>query len=278
MKLVIFCPSLWFWSSSVGKDALILVATCLVIYGYSAHSKRIRWVAMVGGLVIAALIRPHVAGVLVVSVTIAHWLSPNARWSIIQLFQGLAIVIIAVFVIRHGFSDLGMEEIDMENIKGFVGKVNERSSQGGSAITAGGFSITGVPLAFVNVLFRPFPWEIGSPLMAACSLEVLFFWGMVVGRWRRIWPALKQFRSSRLLRLSVPFILLYSVMLGMAIGNMGILVRQRIQIIPLLLVWLEVIPLRHLVARANLPDRARLNVLDRPGETGINPEILPKHE
>lgn len=274
-KWVLLCPSLWFWSSSVGKDAIILLGTCLTIYGYSAHSKRISWISMIAGLLIAGIIRPHVAGVLVVSITIAHWLSPTAKWSIAQIFQGLVIVIIALLVLRHGFSELGVEEIDMENIKGFVGKVSDRSTQGGSAIQAGGLSLIGIPKAYINVLFRPFPWEVGSPQMAASALEVLVFWGFVVARWRRVSSAIKQFRSSRLLRVALPFTLLYSLMLGMAIGNMGILVRQRIHVIPFLLIWLEAIPMKRIVAQAFQGSGKGLSVLRKP-EQGRHPEISPK--
>lgn len=274
--LLLFCPSLWFWSSSVGKDSLILVGTCLVIYGYSVHSKRIRWIALISGLLLAGIIRPHVAGVLVVSVTIAHWLTPGARWTFIQFLQGLGIVVIALFVLRHGFTELGVEDIDVENIKGFVGMVSERSSQGGSAIKSGGFSITGIPMAYVNVLFRPFPWEIGSPLMAASALEVLFFWGLVIRRWRRVTTAVKQFRSSRILRFGLPFILLYTLMLGVAIGNMGILVRQRIHIIPLLLVWLEAIPMKQSMVRTAPSSGIRMTLRSPKPATGIPPEISPK--
>jgi len=72
--------------------------------------------------------------------------------------------------------------------------------------------------------------------------------------------------------------LLYSLMLGVAIGNMGILVRQRIQIIPLLLLWLEVIPAKRVAVRAAPSTGTRMSL---PGpkpepEPEIPPEIFPK--
>ncbi len=242
LKWLVFFPSLWFWPSSLGKDALILLATGLFVYGYTAKGNRIGWIAFLSGLGLASFIRPHVAGVMVVAVAIAHWLSPAKRWNSAHFVQGILIMLLLAFVLRQGFSNMGIEEGDFGEFKDYLDTVSDRTTEGGSAIgTPSGLGA--VPLAFVNILFRPFPWEAGSILAAAASAEMIFFWSTVFVRRRRVIKLLRSWRSNRLLRLVVPLTLLYVLMLGMAIGNLGIIARQRIHVMPLLIIWLHAIPL-----------------------------------
>lgn len=239
---VLLWPSLWFWSSSVGKDALILFTSGLVVYGYCGKDEKIQWIPLLIGLTMAALIRPHVAGVMVVSVAIAHWITPGKRWTGGHWVQGFGIIAITILVVQYGFSNLGIEDIDVDSIKEYVEYVSGQSAQGGSEIEAPGLSVTGIPLAFVNILFRPFPWEVSNPLVAAASLEMTIFWIVIWSRRKRIRQVIGRWRYNRMLRLALPLTLLYILMLGLAVSNLGIIARQRIHIMPLLFIWLEALP------------------------------------
>jgi hypothetical protein len=142
-----------------------------------------------------------------------------------------------------------MGELDIDDVRDYIGSANTRSTRGGSAIQTPGLSVTGLPLAVVNILFRPFPWEAGSILSAAACMEMSLFWVMVVIRRRRILQTILQWRSIKLLRVAVPLTVLYVVLLGLAIGNLGIIARQRIHVMPLLLIWLEALPVSVLQRR-----------------------------
>ena len=244
LKWLLFWPSLWFWPSSVGKDALMLLSTALLVYGYTAKKEgKISWIILGMSFVLAAVIRPHVAGVMVVSLAIAHWLSPSRKWGSVHIWQGLLILLLLALVLRQGFSDLGLDQVDVESLRDYVDLQAKRSAEGGSAISAGGGTLTAIPIGVVNVLFRPFPWEAGSPLLAAASLEMVVFWAIFFKRRHRIFLVMKEWRSNRLLCLIVPLTILYVVMLGLAMGNLGIIARQRIHILPMLFVWLEARPM-----------------------------------
>ncbi|MCI0416247.1 hypothetical protein L0222_26020 [bacterium] len=245
---LLFFPSLCFWPSSLGKDALILLATGLVVYGYTSKGNRIGWLSFILGLGLAGMIRPHVAGVMVVSVAVAHWLSPAKKWGAGHFMQGMLIMILLVLVLRQGFSNLGIEAGDFGELRSYVDTISERTSEGGSAIG----TPTGpgaIPLAIVNILFRPFPWEAGSFLAAAASAEMIFFWSAVIAKRRRVWKLIRAWRSNRLLRFVVPLTILYVLMLGMAIGNLGIIARQRIHVMPLLIIWLHAITITRQLKR-----------------------------
>ncbi len=238
-----FWPSLWFWPASIGKDALVLLATCMVVYGYCGAA-RISLMPMVAGLGLAGFLRPHVAGVLVVSIAVAHWFSPGKKRGKGHYLQGFLIMILLFFVVREGFSKLGVGNVDFDNVKEFVDSVSHRTSQGGSNISTPGFTLLGIPMAFVNILFRPFLWEAGNIMMVASALEMTLFWLVFWKRRRTIAAVAVRWRETRLMRLAIPLTLLYTLMLGLAFGNLGIIARQRIHVMPFLLLWLAVEPRR----------------------------------
>ena len=239
LRFLVLWPSLWFWPSSVGKDAVVLFATGLMVYGYTFRRDKIHWLALSVAIIIGGIIRPHVAGVMVVSLAIAHWLAPGRKARGPHIFQGILIAILLFVVLRQGLSQMGIDSMDVENFKSYVENVSKQTSQGGSAIATPGLTVLGIPTAIVNILFRPFPWEAGSIVSAMACAELLLFWGFVLVRRKRIVKLMRQWRQTKLLRLAVPLTILYTLMLGLAIGNLGIIARQRIHILPLLFIWLE---------------------------------------
>src|SRR4029079_14127003 len=119
------------WPSSVGKDALMLLSTGLVVYGYSVSDIRIRWLSLLTGILLASCVRPHVAGVMVVSIAIAHWTAPKRKITTGNYIQGILILILLGVVLQQGFAHMGMGEVDVENLRGYIGTISTRTAQGG---------------------------------------------------------------------------------------------------------------------------------------------------
>ena len=92
-----------------------------------------------------------------------------------------------------------------------------------------------VPFAAVTVLFRPFPGEALNLLGILASLESLALLALVAARLR---PGVlfREMRRSPFVVFSLSYVLLFAVAFS-NIENAGILVRQRGQVLPLLLVF-----------------------------------------
>jgi hypothetical protein len=148
---------------------------------------------------------------------------------------------VSIAVVMTGLRTTGMETFDLEGMEEYVGGEGGRDIGGGSSIEAPELGLAGVPMALINVLFRPFPWEAGSIVVLMSSLELVFLWGLVLIRRKRILQSLRGWRSSRFLCLSAAFILLYSISFGMMVSNLGIIARQRIFVFPFLFVFLEAV-------------------------------------
>jgi len=241
-------PSLWFWPSSVGKDALILMGLGIAIAGYVGDRERIRWGLLSLGLFFVLAVRPQLAAVAVASMLVAQWVSTVKEWTPAKIFQSLALACGGLGVLWLSLRYLGVSGFDAEGIEAYLEANMGRGIEGGSAIESITPGLSNIPIALINILFRPFPWEARSLTLLAGSLEIWGFW-LAVWIWRRnIAQALRSWHSSRLLRVAVPFILLYSVLLGMLISNMGIIARQRIFLFPFVFAFLAAVPASRAVA------------------------------
>lgn len=242
-RWVFFLPSLWFWPSSIGKEALIVLATGLFVYGFVGRREAFHWLPLGAGLLLAFAIRPHFAMVLVLGAAAAHWMGRVKGNFLVRVAEALVLLVISSFIVSRGLGEFGIEGLDQESIQGYMQWRSGLSSVGGSRVEAAGIGVTSVPLALVNTLLRPFPWEVRSLPTVLASGELLLFWGLVYRRRRQLLPALRAWRNSRMSRLALPLLLIYLLMLGMVMGNLGIIARQRTPAWPLLLLWLEAAPL-----------------------------------
>ncbi|HEX6911937.1 MAG TPA: hypothetical protein VF142_16150 [Longimicrobium sp.] len=236
-----FFPSLWLWPSVIGKEALILLGLGLVVFGY-VRVGRIAWIPLGLGLVLIGAIRPQVAAVVAFTVFLAQWLGRDQRWTPVRVVQTLAILAVGLGTLSYGLGMLGVSETGVAGVSEYLADEAGGMDVGNTSVEATGVGLAGVPLALVNVLFRPFPWEADSLMTFASGVELWGMWALFLVRRRDVVRALRQWRSSRLLAMGIPFALVYAAIFGMLVVNLGIIARQRIFIFPFLLALLEAAP------------------------------------
>ena len=243
-RWVFLFPSLWYWPSSVGKEAIVFMGLGITVAGFIGREGKSNWPLVAVGTFLVFGIRPQVAAVVILSLVMAHWLSLNSRWTLGKAVQGLLIVVVGLSAIGLAMQQIGMEGLDADNVQSYLQDMSQRSAMGGSQVESGQIGIQGIPLALMNILARPFPWEARNPMMLIATLEIVGFWSIVWLRRRNFMAAISRWRSSRFLCMAVPFILLYSITLGMAVSNLGIIARQRVFLFPFLFLLLEAVPSR----------------------------------
>jgi hypothetical protein len=253
--LLFFWPSLWFWPSSIGKEAVLLLAVGLVILGYVGRKERIQWIPMAGGLGLALAIRPHLAGVLAISICIAEWAARG--WTFRRIVQSVAASALALYLVTVAFQFLGLSA-DPESLQTFLLDTAEQTNQGGSSFERSSSLAIAIPMAFVNILLRPFITEAGNPMALTSSLEMMALWAVIIFNRRQIRAALCFWRTNRLLRFTIPFALLYVLMIGLAFQNLGIIARQRTLVMPAIMVMMATVPVAARARRvaARQPRRA----------------------
>jgi hypothetical protein len=235
-------PSLWFWPSSIGKEAVLMLGIGITVLGYAGRRPGVRWPIYLAGLGLTFCVRPHVAMVLAMATLVAHWLGSWERFSIRRAVEAALAVAVTVAAFSGMLAQFGLENAGFEGVTEFVEWRAEETMQGGSRIEGVPLGVTGVPMAFVNVWMRPFLWEAHNATSAFAALEIALFWLLVWQRRAAVGHALRYWRHHRLLRFALPFLALYTLMIGIAFSNLGLIARQRAPIFPFMLMLLVAAP------------------------------------
>jgi hypothetical protein len=253
-------PSLWFWPSSIGKEAVLMLGIGVTVLGYAGPRPGVRWPIYLAGLGLTFCVRPHVALVVALATLVAHWLGSWERFSIRRVLEASLAAAVAVFAFSGMRAQFGLEDAGFEGMREFVEFRANQTLQGGSSVGDVPLGSGGVPMAFVNVWMRPFPWEAHNLTAAFAALEMMLFWYLVWQRRQGVGFALRHWRRHRLLRFALPFLFLYTLMIGIAFGNLGLIARQRTPIFPFLLMLLAAAPdavtaaRRRVAASTSAPD------------------------
>lgn len=204
-----------------------------------------------GGLVLLALgalmlnmVRPHVAALVVFAVLLAYAVrrSPDHASVFAPIGKFVVVVVLGigmVYAVGQMERFFGVDEFDGEAVQTTLEEVTRRTGQGGSQFVeedpTTNMNPSRFPQAFVNVMFRPFPWQATNPQALIAAGESLLLMGLFATNWR---SALAAIRSA----VGVPYVVLccaYTVLFVYgfsAFSNAGILVRQRVQVLPFVLV------------------------------------------
>ena len=250
-------PSLWFWPSSIGKEAVILLAFGLTILGFAGRGSRMHWVPFGCGLALAFAIRPHVALALAAASAIALWIGSWRRVTPSRLLQALVICVLLLVTFRAVSSEFALIDVDLEGVQEFVAYRAQQTLVGGSSLGAVPSGIRALPGAFINIWLRPFPWDVHNAMALLSAIEVLMLWFFIWNGRRSVVLAVRHWRHHRLLQLAVPLLAGYTLMIGVTFGNLGIIARQRTPLFPLVFLILIAAPLlASLRDRSPAPPRA----------------------
>lgn len=203
---------------------------------------------LVAGLFFAVCVRPHVAVLLIGALAVAYLarraeqrsLLTPLRWTAMVVLLGLGSFVVIIAASRF----LGLDSLSPESLVAAVETVNQDTVEevGGSTFeNEWSPSPLRLPVDTYIVLFKPLPWEVsGSTQLIAASENVLLIAVLLlsVGRLLRLPGQLR--KSPYVLQAaaySLGFIYIFS-----AIGNLGLLVRERSMLFPVLFVLLVATP------------------------------------
>jgi len=255
--LVLFWPSLTYWPSSIGKDSVMLLGLSLIAVGVARllHQRvsGLLWAAP--GLLATGLVRPHVALIAVTAAVCAMVLrsrTGGASGFLLRLGVIISLILGGAVASNAVESTLNIDGLNPTGLTAALDLANHRSTQGGSGFAAARIdNPLDFPLGFVTVLFRPFPHETGSIAMLLTSIEALVLAALVVAAIPRIVSAMQHVRSDTYPVYAMAFVIVF-VYLFSAMGNFGILARQRTMVLPLVLVLVGLPTAKERVRRRRL--------------------------
>lgn len=254
---VLFMPSCIFWGSGILKDTFTYAAICMLVYlfyRFLSDRNKLKYILSLSTLsYITITLKPYIF--ITFAASALAWFSVGQihkiknRFIRVILFPLLTTMVFGVGVFfyqtygellgRHYSSvDVMLERavVIQDDLK--------KDYYGGNTFDIGHFeaSFSGIlskfPQAILAGLFRPYLWEVQSPLMLLSALENIFFLAIVLYLLIRvgIWRLMKNIFSKPNL---ITFCFLFSVSLAFIVGlttsNFGSLVRYKIPTIPFFL-------------------------------------------
>ncbi len=237
--LVFFLPTYAFWPSSIGKDALIVLALGIGAYSVARllENFELRWVLPVGlSLLGLGLVRIHIAALVAIALVGAVIVSKLrigagflARGRKFITFAGAAAAVVLAITLIPDI--VGLELSSAGDIVPFTDEITRRTSEDGTVASGNPVrSIVDVPEAVTLVLFRPFVFEATEVqhLLAAAETTLvllLTIWKLpaMIRNWR-------QWRRNGYLVFCTLYVLGFAVAFSV-VRNLGIIARQRGQVL-----------------------------------------------
>lgn len=250
--LIFFFPNIVYWPSSIGKESLMILFIGIALYGAVRMFAEYQptWIAMVAvGLAGTGIIRSHIALLLIISLAAAVFVGRGPETAHARTRRLISAVVTAILLVVVGawaIQDFGIDlssgvsnDLVSEELDPIFAGVEDQTDTGGSAVEGSAIrSPLDVPEAVLRVVFEPLPWNAHNTQALANSIvEGLFL--LVLFIWRT--PAIIRgfFRKAR-----DPFILFSLVYTAgfifghSAVLNLGIMARQRSQLMPFVMVIL----------------------------------------
>ena len=227
--LIIFLPSVSFWSSAIGKDGFAFSAAVLALW--AALDLRRRIPVMVLAVLAMLLVRPHVAGFLVLALAVDSVF--NRQLPLIRR-TGISMIVLvaATWLLPLATQYAGVAEINTtEGASAYIEQRQGYNQAGGGGIDISSMSL---PIQLFSYLLRPAFFDVNSLFSFLAAIDnfillVIFslaFAGFLLGR---------RIQSQ----VSTVFLLTYSslawIVFSITTANLGISIRQKWMFLPMLL-------------------------------------------
>jgi len=241
---VVFLPSVSFWSSGLGKDSLSFCAMGLALW--AALSLKRRWVLLSVAVLLMLLVRPHMAGMLVLGLAGSFVFQRGIPLPQRVVLGGIALAA-AVFLVPLGLNYAGVgEDAGAEDVMQYIEGRQGHNLKGGGAVDISSMS---PPVQMFTYLFRPTLIEARNLFSLAAALDntILLFLFIAGG-----WAILKKPLPPHFQPHNRMFLWIYSfcawLILAMTTANLGIALRQKWMFAPMLIFLLISV-----IGRSRLP-------------------------
>ena len=155
LMFMMFAPSILFWPSSLGKEALMQLGVGAVAWATSLalNGRFVRGIPlMLSGGWLLFIVRPHLLALVTLAAAVPYFLGrvgAGQRGSVMSRPIGMiAIAILVVFTVTSGAKFLGLQNLSVESVQTELDSTTASTAQGGSKFAHGSNTLS--PLALPN--------------------------------------------------------------------------------------------------------------------------------
>lgn len=248
--VVVGMPSPLFWCTSNLKEGpMVWAGSCLLAWAFLPGFQGIGCLLRTAiAAFVAIVLRPHMGAVWIAAIAITMMV--RKRHFALGIVS--AAVAVSAIIAWSMVAEKQVNAIMEDGIGSAVGEFYEqRSSLGGSAISYANGAPIPVVSGFVLLLLRPLPHETQGILELLAGAEIWLLTSLMA------WGLLRQ-ANKRDFLLEPPFLAALIAICGFAVlftamYNMGLMVRQRVQTMPALLILAAFPYVRNVLATATKP-------------------------
>lgn len=230
-SLIVFLPSVSFWSSGLGKDALSFCAMGLALW--AALGLRRRWWLLIVAMLLMLLVRPHMAGMLGLGLA-GSFVFQRGMPLPQRVVLGSVAIVAAAYLVPLGLNYAGVgEDAGAQDVMQYIEGRQGHNLKGGGAVDISSMS---PPVQMFTYLFRPTVIEARNLFSLAAALDnTILLFLFVAGGWALIRKPL----PAHLVAHNRMFLWIYSLgawlILAMTTANLGIALRQKWMFAPTLI-------------------------------------------
>jgi hypothetical protein len=247
-------PSMIIWSAQTVKEPVVIFIEMVALYGclrLKKHGFSLRDILLCGiAMVVVIPFRFYAAYIIAAGVTLSLILPQFGKKkftfvsALVLAAMVLPIVLMSGVLAKH---EKQFEGFDLKYVEKFKKDVSVGNMGTGSGVegnydmeTPGGFTIA-IAIGAAHLLLAPFPWQLGGgslrmvlTLPELITWWALFFIGVIPGFWYTV-----RHRFSEVLPVLI-FLFGLGLLYSMMFGNVGLVFRQRAQLLPWLFIFAAV--------------------------------------
>ena len=252
---ILFLPSMWFWSTGIMKDSIVIGALGFFVNGiyYSIISKDKKIIRSIFFIIMGALLMKNIKIYVLVAILPATvvWVffmikerikNDTLRKLAAPLFFGVGALggILAIQQLGSVFSQYTLEGFleEAAKVQWWLKLSTERDNGTGYDLGVLDPSIGGLIAAFpkaVNVaLFRPYPWEATKIIVLPSAAEALFTLGFTLYVFFKVGviKTIKAILGDPVILFCLIFAIIFAFAVGFTSFNFGALARYKIPCLP----------------------------------------------
>lgn len=227
--LIVFLPSVSFWSSAIGKDAISFLATGLALWAALQLNKRV--LLMMSAVFLMLIVRPHMAGMMIIALAMSVMFDKTSS-PLKRISLGTIAIIGAAAMVPFALDYAGVS--DPNSSEGLMDYVENRQSynmEGGGGVDIANMSL---PMQLFTYMFRPIIFEARSITALAAALDnLILLYLFIAGFYSLIKKKSQKFTENR--KFMWVYVMLAWIVLAMTSANLGIAIRQKWMFAPMLI-------------------------------------------
>ena len=227
--IIIFLPSVSFWSSAIGKDAISFLAMGLALWAALQLNKRV-WL-MIFAISLMLIVRPHMAGMMIIALAMSVMFDKKSS-PLKRILLGIVAIAGATIMVPFALDYAGVS--DASSSEGLIDYVEQRQSynmEGGGGVDIANMSL---PMQLFTYMFRPLIFEARSITALAAAIDnLILLYLFVLGCYALIKKKRQKFTENR--KFMWVYLMLAWIVLAMTTANLGIAIRQKWMFAPILI-------------------------------------------